>query len=320
MKIIYETIFGSKMYGLDNPNSDDDFRGVFLPAAEDILLSKVKDTIESSTGVDYKRNQSGDIDRTLYSLRKYVELLCNGDTGALDMIHSPQNKWLTSNPIWDYLHQHRSEFYTSNLTGLFEYVRQQAAKYGIRGYRVAALREVLDIVNALDDSQHDLKVRDIHHLFPLNEFCRFVEDKNQRAGHQEFYEVLDRRYQFSISVKMFKDQIIKLWASYGERAKLAESNDGVDWKALSHALRSGYQLRDIYTLGDYQYPLRESKYIIEVKEGSVPFIQVKESLEELVVEIEKLAAVSKYPKVPDVKKWEKWVMEIYQNSINEEMK
>lgn len=317
MRIIFETVFGSKLYGLDNENSDDDFRGVYMPTPEEILLARVKDSIDSSTGEDLKKNTAGDIDRTMYSLRKFVELLCEGDTGAFDMIHGSPTKWLHSSALWEELHSHRHEFYTSNLTGLFQYVRDQAAKYGIRGSRVAALRQVKDSLEDLDLSNHSIKVRDIAFLLPINEFAWFTVDPKQREHCQDFYQILERSYQFTMKASDFKTSILKLWSTYGERAKQAEANNGVDWKALSHALRSGYQLRDIYLYGDYHYPLKQSDYIKSVKAGEVLFAEVKETLEALVCEIEKLAAVSKYPDKPDIKKWERWVANAYIDHINQ---
>lgn len=317
MKTIFETIFGSKLYGLDNEDSDDDFRGVFLPSPKDILLGRVKDTVESTTGVDYKKNKAGDVDRTSYSLRKFVELLCIGDTGAFEMIHASPEKWLQQSPIWEELHSRRHEFYTSSLTGLFEYARLQASKFGIRGSRVAALRLVVDAIAHIDPADTKTKLGDIADLLPLNEFSSFSVDEKQRAHCQDFYNILERRYQFTMKASAFKECIHKLWDTYGERARLAEANAGADWKALSHALRCGYQLRDVYMTGDYHYPLKQSDFIRSVKAGDVSFADVKESLESLIGEIEKLAAVSTYPASPDVVKWESWVAAVYLNHINE---
>jgi len=46
MKLIYKTIAGSRMYGLDDDNSDTDIRGIMLPTIEEALSLKQKDVKE----------------------------------------------------------------------------------------------------------------------------------------------------------------------------------------------------------------------------------------------------------------------------------
>ena len=38
MQLIYSTLFGSRLYGTELPDSDYDVKGVFLPTADEILL------------------------------------------------------------------------------------------------------------------------------------------------------------------------------------------------------------------------------------------------------------------------------------------
>lgn len=39
-KIVYITLFGSKLFGTDNPNSDTDYKGIFIPSKRDVLLKR----------------------------------------------------------------------------------------------------------------------------------------------------------------------------------------------------------------------------------------------------------------------------------------
>jgi predicted nucleotidyltransferase len=45
MELIVEMRFGSHLYGTATPESDLDFKGVYLPEARDILLQRVKPTV-----------------------------------------------------------------------------------------------------------------------------------------------------------------------------------------------------------------------------------------------------------------------------------
>lgn len=336
MKVVAEMIFGSHLYGLDTPTSDKDYKGIFIPHPRDILLGTSEKTIDTSTGNKSSKNTADDVDRQLYSLTKFISLACEGDTVAIDMLHASGDKLVVNSPVWQFIRQNRWRFYTTELTGLFGYVRKQAAKYGVKGSRLAALREVVDVLGttvyttwggaaaadlginvSLDTYGKAIKVKDIKHMFPENEFCRFVHDETQKAGCQDFYEVLGRKYQFTITVAEMKKSVYKLWEEYGDRARQAEANNGIDWKALSHALRGGYQLISIFKNGDIVYPLEHSDFLRKVKAGEVPFAEMTAALEEVMIEVEKLAAVSTLPKVVEREFWNRFVEKVYFDYVQE---
>ncbi|QJI10734.1 hypothetical protein GuL6_132 [Buttiauxella phage vB_ButM_GuL6] len=326
-----ETVFGSHLYGLNTPTSDKDYKGIFLPHPRDILLGKAPKTIDTSTGDKNSKNTVDDVDRQLYSLPKFISLACDGDTVALDMLHADDSKLIANSEIWQYIRANRWRFYTTELTGLFGYVRKQAAKYGVKGSRLAALREVYDVLQRIADTHTEwvgdasgraaqlvevrTKVGSVSSLFPTNEFCRFVTDTTMKSGCQEFYEVLGRKFQSTITVAEMKKSVYKLWDEYGERARQAEANNGIDWKALSHALRGGMQLVQIYKHGDIVYPLPESDLLKSVKAGNVPFAEVQEKLEEVMGEVERLAAISAYPKEVDREFWNDFIEQVYKDHV-----
>lgn len=330
MKTVMETVFGSHLYGLETPTSDKDYKGIFLPHPKDILLGTAPKTIDTSTGDKSSKNTVDDVDRQMYSLTKFISLACDGDTVAIDMLHGDESKLIATSEIWQYIRANRWRFYTTELTGLFGYVRKQAAKYGVKGSRLAALREVYDVLQAIpdywygtsllgnvDESNYGkrIKVGEISNRFPTNEFCRFVTDQTLKSGCQNFYEVLGRKFQSTITVAEMKKSVYKLWDEYGERARQAEANNGIDWKALSHALRGGTQLIQIFSRGDVVYPLPNSAFLKMVKAGNVPFNQVQEELETIMCEVERLAAISNLPKEVDRDFWNKFVERVYAEHV-----
>jgi predicted nucleotidyltransferase len=42
--LICETVFGSHLYGTSTEQSDRDYKGIFLPSAQDILLGRIPKT------------------------------------------------------------------------------------------------------------------------------------------------------------------------------------------------------------------------------------------------------------------------------------
>jgi hypothetical protein len=56
---------------------------------------------------------------------------------------------------------------------------------------------------------------------------------------------------------------------FGERAREAERNHGMDLKALSHALRALMQIEELLTTGTIRFPLKRREELVAVKEGQI---------------------------------------------------
>ena len=52
MNTIVKLVFGSRLYGTSTPESDKDFKGVFLPSREEILLGKIPKSLTEKTKKD----------------------------------------------------------------------------------------------------------------------------------------------------------------------------------------------------------------------------------------------------------------------------
>ncbi len=332
MRTVMKGYFGSHLYGTSTPESDVDFKEIFVPHPRDILLGTAMNHTNLNTNNTASKNTKDDVDHELYSLKYFFKLAAEGETVALDMLHTPPELVVKSDlpDVWKFIQDNRSRFYTTNMKAYLGYVRKQASKYGVKGSRLAALRGVLAIVNQIPEQWVDYqegipdrlrrtKVEDIKHRLPENEFCEWVFHNHEKTGPQTFYTVLGRKYQTTLSLVELKQSLNKLDAEYGERARKAEANEGIDWKALSHAYRAGYQLMEIYQTGDLVFPLREASIIKLIKAGELPFKEVQELLEDTVDLVEVLAiqaAKNGMPAKVDMKFWDKFVEEVYLDNHN----
>ncbi|QQG30810.1 putative nucleotidyltrandferase [Escherichia phage UPEC01] len=332
MRTVMKGYFGSHLYGTSTPESDVDFKEIFVPHPRDILLGTAMNHTNLNTNNTASKNTKDDVDHELYSLKYFFKLAAEGETVALDMIHTPANLVVKSDlpDVWKFIQDNRSRFYTTNMKAYLGYVRKQASKYGVKGSRLAALRGVLAIVNQIPEQwvdyqedgstkQRRTKVEDIKHRLPENEFCEWVFHNHEKTGPQTFYTVLGRKYQTTLSLIELKQSLNKLDAEYGERARKAEANEGIDWKALSHAYRAGYQLKEIYQTGDLVYPLKNASIIKAIKAGDMPFKVVQGLLENTVDEVEVLAIQAHkngMPEKVDMKFWDKFVEEVYLDNHN----
>jgi len=146
MNTIVKTVFGSHMYGLNTPKSDKDFKGVFIPSMRDVLLNRIPETVKIHAGPEHSKNGPEDLDEDMYSLHYFLQLACEGQSVAIDMLHG--NMEISSSPYWEFLKEHRNLFYTKSMKAFVGYARKQAAKYGIKGSRLETVRQVLALLVA----------------------------------------------------------------------------------------------------------------------------------------------------------------------------
>ena len=85
--VVYITKYGSKLYGTDNPNSDTDYKGIYIPNKIDVLLKRDIEHYNFNSN-DKTRNSKDDIDLQLFSIYKFFSLLKKGETGAMDILFS----------------------------------------------------------------------------------------------------------------------------------------------------------------------------------------------------------------------------------------
>src|SRR5262249_15956408 len=124
------------------------YKGVYIPDARDILLQRVRHTInQSRPKAPGEKNAAGDVDRELYSLQRYLELLSEGQTVALDMLFAPDAVIMGEpGPEWHTIQANSDRLVTRRAASFVRYCRQQANKYGIKGSRVAAARAALALL------------------------------------------------------------------------------------------------------------------------------------------------------------------------------
>jgi predicted nucleotidyltransferase len=151
-KMIVKLQFGSHLYGTATEDSDLDYKGVFLPTKNQILLNRIPKAYNITTKKGNKiKNTSEDVDTEIYSLHYFIELACQGQTNALDMLHAPDNMILEKSIVWDGIIRNRYRFYTKNLKAFIGYARKQAAKYGISSGRLGNLKKVIKVLEKYEE-------------------------------------------------------------------------------------------------------------------------------------------------------------------------
>ena len=302
LNIVVLMRFGSHLYGTSTPESDEDYMGVFIPTAEQILLGTIPDFIDLDSKKSKKvgeKNTKDDIDCKIYSLGYFFKLCLKGETVALDMIHANEESILINTLAWGYVQENRDKIYTRRLNALVSYCHKQAAKYGIKGSRIADARRVQTFLDNLHSHYGDTKLGDYWKSLPTGEHIKFV--MGGRDQTEEFYEVCGKKFGKSVYLGYCNAILGRFIVSYGARALQAEKNEGIDWKAVSHAIRFAIQIKSILTEGDeLVFPLPQAEFIRAVKEGKYHYKNiVAPTLENLLTEVDELAENSLLPDKPN---------------------
>jgi hypothetical protein len=310
MKIIVKMKFGAHLYGTETLESDLDYKGIFLPTKEELLLGRVPKSYNYSTGEDELRNTKEDIDFELYSLHYFLKLACDGQTVAMDMLHAPEKMILEKSRIWGEIFRNKQRFYTKNLKSFIDYARRQASKYGIKGSRINAALQVLEILKDEDPSK---KMKTVWDQLPRVEHCY---DISPDPNGMRQYQVCGKSFQESATIGYVIPIIKKFYDEYGRRAKLAAKNQNIDWKAVSHALRAAYQTKEILTENTITFPLRNADFLRKVKQGTLDYLtEVGPELETLMEEVERLALASNLPDTVDQKFWDQFICDTLEREL-----
>ncbi|TCU34136.1 DNA polymerase beta superfamily protein [Rhizobium azibense] len=298
--------FGSHLYGTATPASDLDFKSVFVPSARSILMQSAPKTISHSRpkGIGEK-NYAGEVDEEQISIQKFLHLAAEGQTMALDMLFAPDYA-IIGDPAWEWreIIANRRRLLTRKSAAFIGYARQQSAKYGLKGSRVAASRDALSVLNtAMEEHGSTAKLQvlsdDIIFMCTMREHMSVMEDVTPHGQTVFLWEVCDRKMPFTASIKNARDIMQRVVDEYGRRALMAETQQGIDWKALSHAVRVGEEAVELLQTGHITFPLPNATHIVDIKLGKLLYQDVAAEIEGLLERVEQAATESTLPDEPD---------------------
>ena len=330
MNKIIEIKFGSHLYGTNTKNSDLDIKGIYLPEAKDILLNKIKSTIQSTRSKKHgERNTKNDIDCEYLSLCRFLELLAQGQTMALDMLFSPEFKE-TENVILLEIYNNRHRILNKNVNAFVGYAKKQAAKYGIKGSRMEALQQICNLFNELVDSGHrhsklyeirnkiEILINNNKNLVslektPLIEIIMLPDP--DKILNQPHLHVCGRKVHLSKNIqeayKIFKN----ILNEYGHRSKMAHLEDGIDWKALSHAVRVNNEAIELLKTGNITMPRPDALLLKKIKTGKLKYEKVSKLIETGLVDLMKAKEESTLNEVPDQDFIDNLLVNVYKDII-----
>lgn len=250
---IYTSIFGSRLYGTDNENSDMDIKSIVVPNPIHLILGQ---KIKESSTIHVNNGIVSDIE--IYTLHKFLKLASEGQTVAMDMLFSNQIDTGNSD-IWDkYIVPIREKFVTKKLMSFIGYATSQATKYSNKG------KKIENYTNALNFFKQFNKGKTI--CEKMENMPKFFEYELIKKSETETnIKIDDIELPLNAQIKFALNALEGKLEKYGVRAKQAFTDGGIDYKAISHAYRTMKEVEELLDTGKIEFPLKYADEIKKIK-------------------------------------------------------
>jgi len=311
MNILTKIVFGSHLYGTNIETSDNDFRAIYLPTLQECVLLKTKDAVEDKS----------EEDTSIFSLQKFLRMAQQGQSVAIEMLCAGPEHRVSTSPFFDELHKNRKLFFSKNMNSFCGYARNMASKYVSRVDRLNEAEAIVDFLkkNEFKDEQvgnrespTPNRLSDVWEGLPISPNATKGENPQNKNVDKRAYFVCGRELQVTVTTSHAIQVIGDIVKTYGERVKKAKSAD-LDYKALMHAFRAGYQVKQIMETGDLKFPLPESEYLRDMRSGKINFVEnhLDEKLDDLMAEVQGLIDNSDLPDRVDMKIVDDLILKAY---------
>lgn len=305
---LVEIRYGSQLYGTATPASDLDLKSVVVPEARLILLQRAPASVQDHRAkAPGERNTAGDVDREAIALHRFLALLAEGQPMAIEMLFAPRAAMTGDpDPLWAEIRACRDRLLTRDAESFLGYCRAQANRFAIRGSRLAAIRAIVAWFDqAIARHGRDARLGDAAGDLPAFiaaerlAHTAIVEIPDVRGLPLRHLDCCNRKAPFTASLKEARAIWARLVDGYGGRAKQVESEGGIDWKALSHAVRIGREAVDYLATGRLEFPLPYAAHLLAIRRAELAFEAVADEIERLLAEAEAAASASPLPEAAD---------------------
>ncbi len=295
-QLLYLTRHGSHLYGTNTPNSDVDYKGVFLPNLIDVIMGRNFHTLNFQSKDDTNaKNTSDDVDLQLFSVQFWLnKLVKKGETEGIELLYSHTNNdsVVYCDPIMmDVFVEKINLFDPRNTHGFLGFAISQVRKYFTKAERFNVMRDVRNFMMScqevdpeyfktkrLSDVINDILARCSHDVY-----CFETNSNGIRA-----IQICGKVHQETIELSEFIERIDREYKKYGHRTKRSADLGNNDWKSLSHALKAIYEVSSLLRSGKIDFPLPERDLLRSIKMGEVDLEIVQKLIFDGVNTVERL--------------------------------
>lgn len=274
-KLLFLIKAGSHFFDLNSPNSDSDFRGIYMPSEKEFYEGEPRrrfwerKTLEGNkTGV---KNTKDDVDFYLFSYTFFLDLLKRGDFNCMEMLHAPQDKILINSPEMTALMAFRKNILVNDISAFLGFIKKEYRRYGvnINHYKIQE-----DLANFLRKYPVHTRLRDIWE--DIKEYAKedsqiiFTTSLTGNNNRVPTVKIAQRFYQNTVTTDYVVSAIDTRLKRYGHRQKNMAAS-GVEFKGLYHALRLIYEANDLFDHGEFEIPFNDFRHKVlkSIKNGTM---------------------------------------------------
>jgi len=250
-RTIYETIVGSRLYGIHNENSDYDKAGVMIPDKSYFYGFK-----------RFEQFQGFEEDKVIYDIRKAIQLISDNNPNMLDLLHDNEKCIIKITPMWEKVIDNKDLFISKR------------CRFTYSGYSIAQLKRIKTHRKYLlnpptkEPKRADFNLKD-YSIFPssqLKTVFHSVIDIVSEDKKPMFLDELDsiyRNYVSPIMTKYINSNQHQLAMEYLQLGVKSQSNS---FMFLQSYLKDEY-FEEAKKELDYFCKLQEWKQYLEWKKG-----------------------------------------------------
>lgn len=256
--IILLTLGGSYAYGMNNENSDVDFRGIALNSKDDILL-----------GSDFEQVLGGE-DTTIYSFNKIIELLSKCNPNTIEMLGCLPEHYIHLNKIGKELLENRKIFLSKICIHTFGgYANSQLRRLENKANRlVGQSQNEAYILKSIQNAKYDFKNRYYPH--DENDMRLYIDKSDQEGFESEiFMDVNLKHYPLRDWAGMWNEMkaIVSSYTKIGKRNEKAIGHDKLG-KHMAHLIRLYMMGMDILEKEEIiTYREKEHDLLMDIRNG-----------------------------------------------------
>ncbi len=284
---------GSHLYGTVTETSDRDYKSIYVPTGQEIVLNRARKSVrfgtkheqEKQIGGRIARNKATDVDHEAWTLAHFFSLLEEGDSTAIDLLFAQDSHVVhqAQSGVWKQIVENRDRLLTKKIEKSLKYSQQQAAKYGLKGSRVAECRTLRTTFERAMLQNRKTLVEDVKEEFEsLVKHMRsvFIKPIKQSGGNAvvNHLDCFGKLISYKTNVECAFVTLDLYYKKYGQRALEAEANKNIDWKALAHTLRVGFQTQELLSSKHITFPRPEAELLQMVRCGKLQLAAVEEML------------------------------------------
>ncbi len=311
-RIIFECLAGSHAYGMNTPDSDEDYRGVAIPPlAYKFGLKR------------FEQFESGKEDRTIFDINKFISLAVQNNPNILELLFISEDCIKKTTSFWDSLIKERTLFLSKRCRNTYT------------GYAFAQLKRIKTHRGWLLNPPAKEPLRED---FGLPEQQKLANDQIGAIDSVLQTELgitredIDRDNFTIEDITIFPEDIMKIyererryknarryWAQYNnwvkarnpQRAEL-EKKFGYDTKHASHIFRLLIQGEEILTEEKLSTRLSDDnrRLCMDVRRGAFTYEELIEHVERKISDFDRIYDSSTLRKSPDIEIIEKRLIEI----------